>query len=122
MLQCVAVRVLQCVAVRCSVVQYVAVRALQCVAACCSVLQRVFCTTASSNRNSEKFVCRRVVQYSAVCYSVLQSVAVCCSLLQSVAVRCSVLHCVCCSATSANRNSEKVTSVCTATHSNNRLQ
>ena len=50
-------RVLQCVAVCCSV--------LQCVAVCCSVLQCVA-------------VCRSVSQCVAVCCSVLQCVAVCC--------------------------------------------
>ena len=74
MLQCVAVRgsvfhvvyrMLQCVAVCCSVLQCAAVRcsALQCVAVCCSVLQCV-----------------------AVCCSALQCVAVRCTTLQHVAV------------------------------------
>ena len=74
----VSVRVLQCVAVRCSVLQwgcmgrefvsrpsYVCVRERRglCVCVCCSVLQCV-----------------------AVCCSVLYCVAVCCSVLQRVAV------------------------------------
>jgi len=58
--------VLQCVAVRCSVLQCV-----QCVPVRCSVLQCV-----------------------AVSCSVLQCVAVCCSVLQCVAVCCGVLQCV----------------------------
>ena len=53
-------RVLQCVAVCCSV--------LQCVAVCCSVLQCVA-------------VCCSVSQCVAVCRSVLQCAAVCCSVL-----------------------------------------
>ena len=75
-------RVLQCVAVCCSVLQCVAVccSALQCVAVCC-VLRCVE-------------VCCSVLQCVAVCcsvLSVLQCVAVCCSVLQCVAVCCSVL-------------------------------
>jgi len=65
-------RVLQCVAVCCSV--------LQCVAVCCSALQCVA-------------VCCSVPQCVAVCYSVLQRVAVCCSVLPCVAVCGSVLQC-----------------------------
>jgi len=69
--------VVQCGAVRCSVLQCVAVRysVLQCVTVCCSALQCV-----------------------AVRYSVLQCVTVCCSVLQCVAVCYSVLQCVtvCC--------------------------
>ena len=56
------VRVLQCVAVCCSV--------LQCVAVCCSVLQ---CAA----------VCC-VLQCVAVCCSVMKCAVVCCSTLQSV--------------------------------------
>ena len=71
-------RMLQCVAVCCSV--------LQCVAVCCSVLQCVA-------------VCCSVLQCAAVCCSVLQYVAVCCSVFQCVAASCNVLQCVtvCCS-------------------------
>ena len=65
-------RVLQCVAVCCSVLQCVAVL-LQCVAVCYSVLQ---CVAVRCS----------VLQCVAVCYSVLQCVAVCCSVLQCVAV------------------------------------
>jgi len=82
--------VLQCVAVRCSV--------LHCVALCCSVydfeLIRHKCIILNSLcRNSS------VLQCIAVCCSALQCVAGCCSVLQCVAVYCGVLHgvTVCCS-------------------------
>jgi len=55
---------------------------LQCHAVRCSVLQRVLQCAA---------VCRSVLQCVAVCSSMLQCVAVCCSVLQCVAVCCSVL-------------------------------
>jgi len=75
-------RVLQCVAVRCSV--------LQCVAVCCSALQYV------AVRCSAYFLCFSVLQYTpsfVLKYSrVLQCVAVHCSALQWVAVRYSVLQ------------------------------
>jgi len=64
------VRLLQCVAVRCSVVH--------CVAVWCSVLWR-------------GAVCCSVLQCGAVCCSLVQCVAVWCSALQYVAVSCSVL-------------------------------
>jgi len=91
--------VLQCVAVRCSV--------LRCVAVC------QISRPSTSNRlehlgqMSHLFrlsICCSVLQCVAVCYSVLQCVAVCCSkmqfvlvcciVLQGVAVYCSVL-CIC---------------------------
>jgi len=59
---------LQCVAVRCSVLQYVTVWFEVDLMCCCSVLQCV-----------------------AVCRSVLQRVTVGCSVLQRVAVCCSVV-------------------------------
>ena len=84
--------VLQCVVVRCSVLQV-----------CCSILQCV-----AVRQKFDTFLIRQIVwKYTlpiqipclAVCCSVLQCVAVCCSVLQCVAVRCSVLQCVavCCS-------------------------
>jgi len=77
-------RLLQCVAVRCSVLQCVAVccSVLQCVAMCCSVLQ---CVAVCCLRYVRP---RSVLQCVAVCCSVLQYVAVCCSVLQCVAVCC----------------------------------
>ena len=80
---------LQCGAVRCSV--------LQCDAACCSVLQRVAACCAKSNVHLLEHdasckttccvaVCCRVLQCVAVCCSVVQCVAECCSVLQGVAV------------------------------------
>jgi len=75
--------VLQCIAVRCSVLQslkcimedeaaavYASVAACYSLGAeCCSVLQRVA-------------ACCSVLQCVAACFSVLQCVAVCCSVLQ----------------------------------------
>ena len=94
---CVAVyyRVLQCVAVRCSVLdleiavvpyEVLGTDVLQCAAMYCSVLQCIA-------------VCCSVLQCAAVCCSVLQCVAECCSVWQCIAVHCSVLRCVavCCS-------------------------
>ena len=80
----VTIRVLQCVAVCCSVLQL-----SQCVAVCCSVLIQdglslIFQQCVASGSDSSV----------AVCCSVLQCVAVCCSVLQCVAVRCSVVQCV----------------------------
>jgi len=69
--------VLQCVAVRFSVIHTNVYGHLRCVAVCCSVLQ---CDA----------VCCSVVQYCASCCSMLQCVAACCSVLQCVAVCCSV--------------------------------
>ena len=66
-------RVLQCVAVCCSV--------LLCAAVCCSVLQCVA-------------VCCCVLLCVAVCCSALLCVAGCCCVLQCVAVCCNVLQCV----------------------------
>ena len=70
-------RVLQGVAVCCSVLQCVAVccSVLQCVAVCCSVLQCVA-------------VCCSVLQYVAVCFSAFQFVTVLGSVLQCVALCC----------------------------------
>jgi len=59
-------------------------RVLQCVAVCCSVLQCVVATFHGKETNESV----------AVCCSVLQCVAVCCSVLQCVAVCCRVLQCV----------------------------
>jgi len=96
-------RLLQCVAVCCSVLRYVAVRcsALQCVAVCCSVLQCVVvcCSvsqylavllTLARSPSTPHILCapspqlpqqRLRGQCVAVCYSVLQCVEVCCSVL-----------------------------------------
>jgi len=81
-----------CSAVQCAAVCY---SILQCVAVCCSVLVRL-CPLASVLQCVA--VCCSVLQCVAVCCSVLQCVAVCCSGLQWVAVGCSVLLCVavCC--------------------------
>ena len=86
---------LQCVAVRCSV--------LQCVAVCCR-------GRGSSGDTVSYCVSCSVLQCVAVCCSLLQSVAVCCSLLQwegkqwgysvllfvvqCVAVLCNMLQCI----------------------------
>jgi len=69
--------VLQCAAVRCSVLQRGAV--------CCRVLQCV----AGNGRTWHKLAQERPL---AVCCSVLQCVAVPCSVLQCVAACCSVLQ------------------------------
>ena len=71
---------LQCVAVRCSVLQCgnlseTAVLGLQ----CCVAKRHVSCCS--------------VLQYVAVCRSELQCVVVCCSELQCVALCCSALQC-----------------------------
>ena len=92
LLSCV-LRVLQCAAVCCGVLQCVGapllscvLRVLQCAAVCCGVLQCVA-------------VCCSVLQCAAVWYNVLQYAAVCCSVLQCVAVRrltsCAFTLCVC---------------------------
>jgi len=97
-LQCVAVccsvfRVLQYVAVYCSVLQCVAVccSALQWVAVGCSVLQCVAVCCSDWNDNINQAVMQSVARLAAigrqpVCCSVLQCVAVCCSVLQCGAV------------------------------------
>ena len=98
-------RMLQCVAVCCSVLQCVAVccGVLHCVAVCCSVIQRwdTSCVNVTAARNCVVTfqVERSVLQCVAVCCDVVQCVAVYCSVLQCVAVCCSVLRCVavCCS-------------------------
>jgi len=90
-------------------------KVLQCVTMRCSMLQRVVVCTARGGLKSAssdvlvcdddaKFVaaCCSMLQYVAACCSVLQCVAVHCSMLQCVAVRCNVLQCVpvrcmCCS-------------------------
>jgi len=76
-------------------------RVLQFVAVCCSVLQCVaiflqFSGGLSSLSFPHPHLYRLI--YVAVCCSALQCVAVCCSVLQCVAVCCSVLQCdaVCC--------------------------
>jgi len=73
--------VLQCVAVRCSVLQCVVMcySVLQCVAVCCSV---VSCVAA-------RYI---VLRRNAVCCCVLLCVAVCCHVL-----RCGAPHCNTCS-------------------------
>ena len=80
---------LQCVAVRCSVLQFVAMHF--------SVLQRVaVCQFEATHCNTLKFavevapLCNIPV---VVCCSVLQCVAARCSVLQRVAVRCNALQC-----------------------------
>ena len=74
-------RMLQCVAVCCSV--------LQCVAVCYSVLHRnYFSTTRGNSRHaSHQPRCRECV---AACCSVLQRAAACCRVLQRVAVCCTL--------------------------------
>ena len=99
--------VLQCVAVRCSVLQtYIHTwhLVLQSVAVCSSVLQCVQCVAdVHTHSASCVAVCCSVLQCVAVCCSVLHCVAdihthsvscvaVCCSVLQCVAVCCSVLQ------------------------------
>ena len=83
-------RVLQCVAVCCSVLQYVAV--------CCSVLleQVPFVPKAAGNKTTGTWLNEYCM---AVGCSLLRCVAACCSVLQGVAVCCRVLQCVavCCS-------------------------
>ena len=99
-MQCVAVRcivvqcVLQCVAVLSHILTVgngcifisMCCSALQCVAVCCSVLQcvAVCCSVLHVNRIHDKPK-GNVLQCVAVCCSVLQCVAVCCSVLQCVA-------------------------------------
>ena len=81
---CVSYRVVQRGAVRVAVCcsdttaysHMLAYRVLQHVAVWCSVFQCVACVA----------VCCSVLQYVAVCCSVLQCVAVCCSVLQCDAV------------------------------------
>jgi len=80
-------RVLQCVAlccsIRCSMLQYAA--------ACCSVLR---CAAVRCSVLQYPAVCCSVLQRVAVCCSEFQCVVVCCSVLQQVAVRCGMLQCV----------------------------
>ena len=82
--------VLQCVTVRCNVLQRVAVPLETCQGAYSICLYSLRLLTQ---------LCCSVVQCGAVCCSALQCVAVCFSVLQCVAVYCSVLQCVavCCS-------------------------
>ena len=63
--------VLQCVAVRCSVL-HVYHSVLQCMAVCCIICCSVLQCVA---------VCCSVLRCVAVCYSVLLCVAVCCSMV-----------------------------------------
>jgi len=77
---CVCHRVLQCVAVCCSVAACFSV--LQCVAVCCR----------GYFKYSLYIAIWRV--YVAVCCSLSQCASVCCNVLQCVAVSCSVLRCV----------------------------
>jgi len=78
-------KLLQCVAVCCSVLQQLCTArlsieiVLQCVAVCCSVLHCVA-------------VCMSWMPVKRDCCSMWQSIAVCCSMLQHVAVCCSVLQ------------------------------
>ena len=75
------------------------VRVVQCVAVCCSVLQFVAVCTLGNTLQHTATHFRFVLQFVAVCCRVLPFVAVCCSVLQCVVVCCSVLQCVavCCS-------------------------
>ena len=108
-------RMLQCVAVCCSVLQCDTVcwccSVLQCVAICCNVFLGIRIGSSSmlhGKRNRNKRTHGQtggrssapVMQRVAECRSVLQCVAVRCSAWQCVAVCCSVLQCVavCCSA------------------------
>jgi len=81
--------VLQCVAVRCSVLPV-----------CCSVLQYVTVWCIVDYMMMLKQVCCSVLQYVAMCCIVLQCGAVCCRVLQYVAllqsgtVCCGELKCV----------------------------
>jgi len=81
---CVAVGVLQCVAVRCSVLLCVAVR--------CSALRTMQCVAVRCNALQCVVVGCSALQCVAAWCNVLQCVAVCCSLLQRVAACCSVLQ------------------------------
>ena len=107
------VRVVQCGAACCSVLQSFAMVAwhardyglwwflvwcsvLQCVAVWCRVVQ---CDTQCCQGSLAcvwlwTVMCAGVVQCGAVCCSVLQCVAVCCSVLQCVAAYCSAMQCV----------------------------
>ena len=102
LLQCVAVccSVLQCVTVYCS--GYGATRNdqicagfLSMVAECCSVLQWVAecCSVLQWIWGSKKCICTHTLTYVNV--SVLQIVALCCIVLQWVAECCSVLQWLC---------------------------
>ena len=108
-------RVVQCVAVCCSVLQLntaviergraralmgtntsvfddgVWCSVVQCVAVCCSVLQ---CVAVCYNVLQCVVVHGSALQCIAACYRVVQCVAVCFSVLQCMAVRCNVLQCV----------------------------
>ena len=70
-------------------------KVMQCVAVCCSVLQCVVIATLLAHLVEHH---KKVLQCVAVYCSVLQCIAVCCSersrVLQCVAVCCSVLQCV----------------------------
>jgi len=71
-------------------------RVLQCVAVCCSVLQCVAVCGKYLLNLQVRHVCQSALQCVAVRCSVLHCVAVCCSLSQCVecvAVCCSVLQC-----------------------------
>jgi len=64
------------------------------VAVCCSVLQcvAVRCSVLHTAKDTSPVAARHPLQCAAVCCSVLQCVAVCCSVLQCIAVCCRVLH------------------------------
>jgi len=68
---------------------------LQCIAVRCSVLQLI---KSKADTTAKALVCCRVLQCVALCCIVLQCAAVCCSVLQCVVGCCSVLQCVavCC--------------------------
>jgi len=88
----VSYKVLQCVAVWCSVLQCGAVccSVVQCVAVWCSVLQ---CGAVCCNVMSSRLARRCLANVSYEVRSVLQCVAVCCNVC--LAVCCSVLQCLC---------------------------
>ena len=90
---------LQCLAVRCNVLQSGARGAPLCnspVAVCCSVLQyiAVWCSVVPTWLSLVQLNCFIVMQCVAVSCSVLQCGALCCSVLQCLAVSCSVLQCL----------------------------
>jgi len=114
-LQCLAVCVLQCFAVCCSVLQCVTVRCsvLRCkqceIAHACFTILKQNCFTVTTHCNTPQHTAThrnlilleldltytRVLQCVALCCSLLQCVAMCCTVLQCVAVWCcNVLQCV----------------------------
>jgi len=77
--------VLQCVAVRHSVLQCVEVRCSR-VAGCNTPTLHLGALSSCAPTRCKGTVCCSVLQCVAVCCSALQCVAVCCSALQCVAV------------------------------------